>query len=141
MKRIFLSALSVIAAWITVTSCKDEKATSALLKTHSKATTCTRGSGDCLVAIENEPTQRTQADSGVSISLKKLSDSTLQIDYIQPFESEDGGGDFFVGNDIIIPQTTCKRLGLRAIKIKAGEYKIDRSKNSLGTVIVRAIVE
>ena len=92
-----------------------------------------------MIAIENELDQKTRSDGDVRISLKKLPDSTIQIDYTQKVESE--GGNLFIGNDILISQTICKSLGQSKIRIKAGDYKKDRSKNSLGTVLVKAILE
>ena len=137
MKNIITTFLIIASVTTMTQSCNEKKSSDAVILVHSRAGRCLKSKGGCAVAIYNKNEKRTLSESDMGISIQKNSDSTLQIDYNQKFESEDGDN-FFVDKEIIIPQSTCTNLGQNSIKIERGEYKIDRTKSKLGRVIVKA---
>ncbi len=96
-------------------------------------------------------------DKGICLifgSSTKIVDPTLGIAEIQfergqlkfniisdPSPAEGNENIFFVYEDKILPQESSEQLGFSKVIVRKGEYRLDKSRNRLGTVMLNAIFQ
>ncbi|MBK7966614.1 MAG: hypothetical protein IPK10_15970 [Bacteroidetes bacterium] len=55
--------------------------------------------------------------------------------------AEENENTFYVYEDKILPQEIAEQLGFSRVTIRKGEYRLDKSRNRLGTVMLNAIFQ
>lgn len=78
-------------------------------------------------------------DSDAGIAEIQIVRGQIQTNIISdPTPAESDENTFFLYEDKILPQETAEALGYSKIILRKGEYRLDKSRNPLGTVLLNA---
>lgn len=78
-------------------------------------------------------------DKDLGVGEIQIIKGQIQLNIISdPSPAESDENTFYIYEDRVLPNETAEQLGYSKIIIRKGEYRLDKSKNRLGTVMLNA---